>query len=176
MSEASEVIHERPDVIRESREGTIGHGLIAGFVGYAVVALMGTVVSLVAGRSPFYAAAMLGALLTGAGVDPATFDVTPAHVLAYNGAHLLVFLAFGIVGSWLAALADRGAHLWYVALFLFMFIGFHMIAVAQTFSEPVRAALSESAIWAGGVLASLAMAGYLVVAHPRMRSAQRWDG
>ena len=176
MSEASEVMHGTPEAARESRAGTIGHGLMAGFIGYAVVALMGMIVSVVAGRSPFHAAAMLGALLTGASVDPATFDVTAAHVLAYNGAHLLVFLGFGIVGSWLAALADRGAHLWYVALFLFMFVGFHMIAVAQTFSEPVRAALSETAIWAGGVLASLAMAGYLIVAHPRLRAAQRWDG
>ncbi len=160
----------------ENRMNTIAHGLVAGIIGYAIVALLGIGVSVLSGRSPFHAAAVLGAMLIGDGVDPESIVVTPAYVFAYNGAHLLVFLAFGLLGSWLASLADRGAHLWYIALFVFMFAGFHMIVVAQTFSEPVRAALSESAIWMGGIVASVAMGAYLVLVHPGLRAAQRWDG
>ena len=153
---------------------TIAHGLVAGVIGYATVALLGIGVSVLSGESPFYTAAVLGAMLTGDGIETGVV-VTPAHVLAYNGAHLLVFLAFGVVGSWLASIADHGNHLWYVALCLFMFIGFLMIVVAQTFSEPARAALSEAAIWLGGIVASLAMGTYLVLVHPKLRAVQRWD-
>ncbi|HUF27021.1 MAG TPA: hypothetical protein VMM18_08600 [Gemmatimonadaceae bacterium] len=160
----------------DRRMDVIGHGLVAGVIGYGIVAALGIGVSILSGKPPFHTAAVLGATLLGDAVDPATFAVTPGYVFAYNGVHLLAFLTFGLLGSWLATLADRGAQLWYVALFLFMFVGFHMIAVAQSFSEPVRAAVSESAIWMGGIVASLAMAAYLILMHPALRVAQRWDG
>jgi hypothetical protein len=40
--------------------------------------------------------------------DPAMVAVTPSTVLAYNGVHLIRYLAFGVLAAAVAKLADRG--------------------------------------------------------------------
>jgi hypothetical protein len=108
--------------------------------------------------------------------DPAQVAVPPAYVLAYNGAHLLVFLRLGMIASLLARLADRGRQLWYVATFVFIFVTFHAIGFVQGLSAEMRGLLSANTIRIGGLLASAAMGADLVRAHPQLRRAQRWDG
>jgi hypothetical protein len=95
-------------------------------------------------------------------------------VLVYNGLHLVVFLAFGVAAAALAALADRGQQLWYVALFFFIFISFHLEAAVQIFAAPMRAVLSDAVVWGAGIAASAAMLGYLLWRHPRVRAKQGW--
>ena len=152
----------------------IGQGLVAGLIGFVTVGLLFAIVNAVAGRSPFYTSALLGATLFHGATDPAQVAVTPENVLAYNGLHLLVFLGFGAVAAALATLADRGAHLWYVSLFFFVFITFHLEGVVQAFAEPMRAALSDTAIWGAGFAASAAMLAFLLWQHPRIRAHQAW--
>jgi surface polysaccharide O-acyltransferase-like enzyme len=150
--------------------------MIAGFIGYAVLALLFAIGDRVGGKSAFHTAVMLGASLFHHVSNPAAVAVRPSYVLAYNGAHLLVFVGFGIMGALLADLADRGRQLWYVALVFFVLVAFHAIGAAQTLSVDVRAELSAAAVWAGGILASAATGAYLVWQNPTMRRPQRWDG
>lgn len=154
--------------------GIITQGIVAGLLGFAAVALVFALVNLGAGRSPFYSAAVLGSTLFYGVTDPALVRVTPATVLAYNGLHLVVFLGFGILAAALAALADRGWQLWFVALFFFIFVSFHLIAAVQGLAAPMRSALSDTMVWGAGLVASVAMALYIVRGHPGMRSAQPW--
>lgn len=152
----------------------IGQGLVAGLIGFATVAFVFAVANAVAGRSPLYTSALLGATLFEGATDPTRVTVTAANVLAYNALHLTVFLVFGVLASALASLADRGWQLWFVALFFFLFFSFHLEAAVQAFAAPVRSALSGAAIWGAGIAASVAMAAYLLRAHPRIRARQSW--
>jgi hypothetical protein len=158
----------------ESWRRTIVQGLVAGFIGFVTVAVVFAVANLVAGRSPFYTSALLGATLFYGATDPAQVTVTAASVLAYNGLHLIVFVAFGVLASALAALADRGWQLWFVAFFFFLFFSFHLEGAVQAFAAPVRPALSDAAIWGAGIAASAAMAAYLLWMHPQIRARQSW--
>ena len=152
----------------------IGQGVMAGVIGFVTIALLFALVNIVSGRSPFYTSALLGATLFHGATDPAQVAVTPQNVLAYSGLHLLVFLAFGALAAALAALADRGSHLWYVSLFFFVFVTFHLEGVVQSFAYPMREALSAAAIWGAGFAASAAMLGFLIWRHPRIRTRQAW--
>lgn len=162
--------------MRESVRRVLGQGTVAGVLGYLIVAGIFAVVNLAAGHSPFRTAAELGAALFYGVHDPAQVAVTPAYVFAYNGAHLMVFLLFGLAAAWLASLADRGMQLWYVALFFFLFVSFHLIAGVQALAVPMQEAISATMVWVAGIAAALVMAAYLVWAHPSLRHAERWDG
>jgi hypothetical protein len=149
-------------------------GVVAGFIGYVTVAVIFALANLLTGQSPFHTAAVLGAALFYGVTDPALVTVTPEYVFLFNGVHLMAFLVFGMAGAWLATLADRGEQLWYPAVFFFMLVAFHLIGAAQVLAIPMQEALSGVAIWAGGIVASVAMAVYLLKAHPGMRQAQAW--
>lgn len=153
---------------------TISQGLVAGIIGFVTVAAVFAVANIIAGRSVFYTSALLGATLFYGATDPTQVVVTPANVLAYNGLHLIVFVAFGVLAAALAAIADRGAQLWYVSLFFFVFFTFHLAGAVQSFAEPMRAALSDVAIWGAAIAAGAAMLAFLLWQHPRIRSRQAW--
>lgn len=162
--------------MREKHLRILRQGAVAGMLGYLIVAGIFAIANVLAGQSPFRTAAELGAALFYGARDPSQVAVTPAYVFAYNGAHLVVFLAFGFAAAWLASLADRGSQLWYVALFLFLFVAFHLIGGVQALAVPMQTALSAPMIWVAGFAAAVAMAAYLVWMHPALRTAQRWDG
>jgi hypothetical protein len=168
----------RPDPehrMSTDRTTLLSQGALAGFIGYASLAGLISAVDLANGRSPFHSAAVLGASLFYGITDPAQVQVIPAYVLAYNGAHLLVFIVLGIIGAALATLADRGNQLWYLSTFFFVFVSFHAIGAVQAMSAGMRANLSDTTIWVGGIVAGVLMGGYLMWVHPRMRQPQRWD-
>ena len=154
--------------------GTIKQGIVAGLLGFGAVAVVFALVNLGAGRSPLYTAAALGGALFYGVADPAVVSITPGAVLAYSALHLGVFMAFGVLAAALATLADRGWQLWFVALFFFIFISFHLVAAVQGLATPMRSVLSGTMVWGAGIAASLLMAWYLLRAHPRMRAAQPW--
>lgn len=160
--------------MRSTWRRIVSQGMVAGFLGFVTVGVVFAVANVTAGRSPFYTAALLGASLLHGATDAAQVAVTPANVLAYNGLHLIVFLAFGMVAAALAALADQGRQLWYVALFFFLFFSFHLEGAVQLFAAPMRPVLSDFAIWGAGIAASAAMVVYLVRVHPRIRARQPW--
>ena len=147
---------------------------MGGVIGFLTVAVVFAVANMLVGRSPVYTSALLGAAFFHGLTDPTQVSVTATNVLAYTGLHLAVFLAFGVLASALAALADRGWQLWFVALFFFLFFSFHLEAGVQAFAAPVQSALSDEAIWGAGIAASVAMAAYFLWVHPRIRAPQPW--
>lgn len=162
--------------MREERTKMLSQGLLAGLIGYGVVALVFAVANLIAGRSIFYTAALLGGSLFYGIQDPAGITVTAAYVFAYNGAHLLVFLAFGLVSAWLASVSERLTQFWYVGLVMFFFVAFHVVAAMQVVAVPVQHLISAWAIWTAGAAAAAAMAAYLLSVHPRIRLGESWEG
>lgn len=162
--------------MREEQVKVLGQGVVAGLIGYATVALVFAVANVLAGRSVFYTAALLGASLFYGVRDPAQVAVSAPYVFAYNGAHLVVFLGFGIVSAWMAWLAERVTQLWYVGLVMFFFVAFHIVAAMQAIAIPMQQAISGPAIWASGSAAALLMAAYLLYVHPRIRAGESWEG
>jgi len=164
----------KEDRMRSKWIETLREGLVAGVIGYSATVVLFAIANLLVGRSPFHTAAVLGAALLYGIRDPMQVVVTPAYVLAYNGAHLVVFLALGILGASLARLADRGAQLWYVALFLFIFVSFHLIVTVQVVATSMHPLINDAAIWIAGIFAGLLMVASLIRAHPAIRTSQPW--
>lgn len=154
---------------------TVVPGVWAGLIGFVSVALIPMLVNVLTGRPPLYTAALLGAALFQGASDPASVAFTASNVLGYTAMHLAVFVVFGIIASGLAALAERGMHLWYVGLFFLMFISFHLVAAVQFLAAPMRSVMPEAVIWTAGAAGSIAMGWYLLHTHPLIRRYQPWS-
>jgi hypothetical protein len=156
--------------MKGERTHVLSQGLVAGVIGYAAVALFFLVADLMIGRPAFYTPALLGgALFYGLG-DPAQTVVWPGPVLAFNGVHLVLFLALGLIAGWLAEISERGPQLWYVGLVLFILVLFHIQGLVLVLTDRVRTALSPWLVLAAGLSAAVAMGAYLVRVHPRLRA------
>lgn len=147
-------------------------GLIAGAIGYAVAVIFFVVLDLITGRSWLFTATLLGEGLFYGLEDPVQLVPAYGPAIAFNGVHLIGYLAMGVIAAWLAARAEQGAQFWYVATVLFVFGLFHVIAAMVWLTEPLRAALSVWKVIAATFLAVTAMVAYLVHAHPRLRERQ----
>lgn len=156
----------RDDLRRTAREG-----FIAGLIGYAIIVLFFTVLDLVEGRSPFHTAAVLGTAFSGAPVD--AFRVEPGVVLAYNGLHLLAFLALGFVSARVAAGVERFPRAFF-GVFYFGLFGF-ILATTMIYAFAARTGprLSFWAIDAGMLLAVGGMLTWLLAMHPGLRRSIR---
>ncbi|OGF21705.1 MAG: hypothetical protein A2V63_12875 [Candidatus Eisenbacteria bacterium RBG_19FT_COMBO_70_11] len=156
--------------MRQEHSHALYQGLVAGVIGYAVVALFFMVVNLVAGRPALFTADVLGLALFYGVADAGARAIEPGPVLAYNGAHLLVFLLLGLAASWLVFLSERGPQFWYIGLVIFIFILFHMFGAFLLVTEPIRAAISSWSILGASLAADLAMAAYFLATHPQLRA------
>ena len=85
------------------RERLFVHGLVAGVFGYAAIVAFFAFANVLAGRSPFFTAAVLGNALLG---NPSTAISVPS-VAVYNGLHLVAFLLLGGAAAWMADLVER---------------------------------------------------------------------
>jgi hypothetical protein len=141
-------------------------GLAAGGVGYAAVIVVVSGLNLLAGRSPFYTAALFGASLFYGLSDPAALVVAPGPVLAYNGVHLLAFLALGLGGSGLVAIAERYPSAQYVILVLLVFVAFHVWGGLALFAHPLLGAETWWHVGVGTLVAAIAMGLYYLRRYP----------
>jgi hypothetical protein len=156
--------------MRQKTLDTLLQGMFTGFLGFLTIIVVFAIANVVAGRSPFYTAAILGATLFYGVRDVSQMaPVIAPYVFAFTGMHLMAFLVFGLVGSWLATIADRGSMLWYPGLFFFLFVGFHLIATMQLLAQPMQSALSALSVWVAGLLAAVVMVVYLLRVHPDLR-------
>ena len=144
-------------------------GLIAGLIGYLCTAIFFMAASVLAGKSPFHIAALLGGVLFYGLHDPSQIVVWPGVVLAYNGVHLIIFLLLGLIAAWLAYMSERGPEFWYIGLILFILVLFHVYGIVQMFSEAFRAFIPVWVSFGGTFVASIAMAAYLLWARPQLR-------
>lgn len=148
-------------------------GLVAGLIGYGTVVIVMAAMNVLLGRSPFYTAALFGAVLFYDLRDPAALAVAPGPVLAYNMVHLLAFLALGTGASWLVTLSERYPSAQYFVLVVLMVVAFHVYGALMLFAQPL---LGGSAWWEIGVgtaAAAVTMAAYLVLGHPFLRRELR---
>ena len=93
-----------------SRRDVVVHGIIAGAIGYAVVAVLFGIVDYLYGRPGYATAAYLGARITGRAlfaVPP--FD--PVPVIAFNAVHLVLMLGAGLLGSLVVHRSPRAGFL-----------------------------------------------------------------
>jgi hypothetical protein len=145
------------------------HGTVAGLVGYAAVVVFFLVADPISGRPLFHTPALLGGALFFGLLEPASLEIAPGPVLAYNGIHLLVFLLLGLLAAWFARLSERLPAGWVLALNLTVFVLFHVFGALLAFTEPIRAAIPLGDAVGATVLAVGAMTAYILWAHPRLR-------
>lgn len=157
----------------ESRTRFFLESMVAGLVGYAVVALLFAGLNLFQGRSVFYTAALLGADLFYGLERPSELVIGPGPVLAYNGVHLLAFIAAGFFMRWLAGLAERIPQGWYLVVVLFLIVMPHVFGLPVWFEDPVVAEIPLWYVVVATSLAALAMGGVLLAVHPRLRASMR---
>lgn len=164
----------RPSAVRQpapdSAADILQDGVIAGVIGYLVVAVFFGAASMLRGESFFHIADLLGRELFfgGGGVDRA---VEPGPAIAYNGVHLAVFMVAGVFMAWLASIAARTEQGWYLGLSLLIYVGAHVVVVPVWFDEHVTAVLSLWLITAATSAAAIAMAVYLWMTHPGIRAS-----
>jgi hypothetical protein len=159
--------------MKSERIDTIWQGIIAGLIGYASVALLVGVMDVFQGRSFFFTAALLGEAVFHGLRDPAQLVVWPGPVFAYNGLHLVTFLAFGMIAAWLAYLSERGSQYWYLAVVLYLLVLAHLFAAVMLLTEELRGVIPEYEIWIPSIVAGTAIAVYLLRVHPALRGAMR---
>jgi hypothetical protein len=154
-----------------SVERCLQAGLIAGILGYAVVAVFFAVESLIEGRSTFDIAALLrGTLFFGTHPGPNEMIIV-GPVFPYSGPRLVTFLAAGVFIAWLASNAERAPRVWLVALMLLLFVAAPVMGVPILFEERVQAELSPLIVVIATSLSALAMGMYLWKVNPWLRAA-----
>jgi hypothetical protein len=90
-------------------------------------------------------------------------------VAMFTWVHGLVFAAIGGIVSRLLGLADRNPNFGFGILLLFVIFQFGFSVAAMLFAAPVLRALTWPAIFVANLLATVAMAGYFWLRHPRLR-------
>jgi len=145
-------------------------GIVAGFIGAAVIAVWFLVVDAFNGR-PLYTPTVLGTALfkRGAGLDaPGSLAVNLDMVLMFTWVHGLIFIIIGGIASRLLGVAERNPNLGFGILLLFVVFEFGFVAVSMAFAEAVLQALAWQAILVGNLLAAASMAGYFWWRHPNL--------
>jgi hypothetical protein len=156
--------------MRTETKRVLAGGLFAGLIGYAAVVVLFAVINLAAGRSPFHTPAVFGAALFYGLDDPSSLRITAGPVLAYNMVHILAFAALGLLGSWLAAQAERHPAVRFAVLFLLLFVAGHLYVALLIFAQH----LLTGAVWLQvgfvSVAAAVAMGWYLLAVYPVLRA------
>jgi hypothetical protein len=156
--------------MNESRTRFLLDTLVAGLIGYATVAAFFGALNAAQGRSVFYTAALLGSDLLYGLEEPARLLISPDVVIAFNGVHLLLFLAAGAFMTWLTTLAERTPQGWYVVVVLFLLVMAHVFGLPVWFSHAVRAEIHLWHVVVATSMAALAMAAYFLLTHERLRA------
>jgi len=155
--------------VKPDRARILSEGLITGLAGYVLVVLFYAFLNVVTGRSVFATPAQLGAgLVSGSRAGGAA-----GAVLAFNGLHLLVFLAVGMLAAWLVMRIERQPNFFVLALFIGVAGLFAVMAAFLSFAARSGVELPIGLVFAANLLAGVAMGAYLLRAHPRLWSEIR---
>jgi len=153
----------------DGRQG-LWNSMYTGLVGYLAVAVFFIVLDPLMGRGLFYTPALLGSALFYGLSDPAALTIRPGPIIAYNGAHLIVFLALGLVVGELTYVSVRlRQHVWYLVSMAMLLVLGHLYLGLWVLTEPVRSALPVWMITVAGLTAVAAMVACLLVIYPPLR-------
>lgn len=159
--------------MRAQTREVLTHGLLAGVLGYAIVAGFYAAWNLLQGRTPLYTAAALGAALIPGAEHPDEVSGWAGPVLAVNGLHLMIFIAAGMLAAWFTTLSEHGTARWYLILSLLMYGVIHAVGMALLLSERFTDAIPIWTAVAATLLALTAMLFYLMSVHPALRRTVR---
>jgi hypothetical protein len=166
----------RKEVTMPSANRTLKEGLVVGLIGYAAVAVFYAFFDFLAARGPLYTVNLLGLTVFRGLRDPTVLrlpmDIDAGAIWLFNGLHLVVSLAIGLVVTWLVSQAEgpparaRLAMLTIVAGFFITILGVGL------FSSPIRDLLPWWSVVLANVLAVLVGGAYLLRKHPGL--LHRW--
>jgi hypothetical protein len=138
------------------------HGAAAGAIGFVTIALVFAAADALAGRAVFYTPALLGGALFYGATTPADVVVAPAPVLAYSAAHLVAFVALGLLAAVFSTLASRHRFAWFLVMNLFLVVIVHASGFVMTLTESLQGVVSAWVVTGATAAAAGAMAAYLV--------------
>ncbi len=152
-------------------------GLFTGMIGALLVALWFLALDLAAGR-PLFTPALLGTVLLHGGAAAAQgVTVAPLEVAAYTAFHFVVFVAFGLVVSWLMTLFEKFPIMFFVLLVfaLCLQVGFFVLNLAL--GAELLGQLRAWTVIVANLLAAAGMALYQWKRHPSvMKGIERlWE-
>jgi hypothetical protein len=158
--------------MKPERARVLSEGLVAGLLGYAVIALFFGSLNLFTGQSLFHTAAALGDGLVSHDAS-LVGGVAAGSVIAFNGVHMMAFVLFGVIAAWLVARAETNPGFFFIMLFVGLAGFFYSLSGFLGFSIDQPLAPSWIAVALANVIAGLFMAGYLFRAHPGLWGAIR---
>jgi hypothetical protein len=147
--------------------GALFQGLVAGLIGYVIVAGFFVALNLVLGRPATFTAGVLGTALVGG----ATAHV--GAVIAFNGVHILASMVMGVAAALLIYETELHPRAWFAFFFVFV-AGFVFTSVV---AGVVAAEMTEAAPWWAVIFSNLLAAGlsvrYLLSRHPWLSATVR---
>jgi uncharacterized membrane protein YqjE len=146
------------------------NSIYTGLIGYLAVAVFFLVLDPLLGRGFLHTPALLGSALFYGLTDPAALTIQPGPIIAYNGAHLVVFLVLGlVVGELTYASVRLRQQAWYLVSMLVILVLGHLYVALWVLTQPVRSALPVWMITVAGLVAVAAMVACLLVLYPQLR-------
>ena len=157
-----------PRTLVGSWGGVLREGIVAGLIGAAVVAAWFFAIDAIQGE-PLRTPRLLGTALLRA-TDPIV------GMTAYTALHGLAFIAFGIVGAFLIAGAERQPMLVFALVILFASFEIGFFGAVVIVASWVLDELAGWTIFVGNILAAVAMLAYYFAGHRTLarRLTQAW--
>jgi hypothetical protein len=141
-------------------------GLFTGMIGALLVALWFLILDLAAGR-PLYTPALLGSVvLHGSDSAARGIAIVPLPIAAYTALHFLVFIAVGVLLSYLMSLFDRFPIMFFVLLVLFLSLQIGFFVLDLALGAQLMGRLHAWTVVVANLLASAGMALFLWKRHP----------
>jgi hypothetical protein len=115
------------------------NSIYTGLIGYLAVAVFFLVLDPLLGRGFLHTPALLGSALFYGLTDPAALTIQPGPIIAYNGAHVVVFLVLGlVVGELTYASVRLRQQMWYLVTMLVILVLGYLYVALWVLKQPVR--------------------------------------
>lgn len=153
--------------MKKTTSDVLQDGLLSGFIGYGLISLYFALLNLLTGKPAWLTAQTFGDALF-----PGSF---PGQMIAYNGAHLALFLVLGVIAAFLIKEVELHPAIWYVAMFVAI-AGFILTYSFMTVIAGVVAKIDPVTVITGNVVAAAGMGAFLLLRHPGLARVVREQG
>jgi hypothetical protein len=150
-------------------------GLFGGFIAYGAVVVVLALLNAAQGRSIFYTAAAMGAVLFHGGDAAASLTLDPQPILAYNGVHLLASILVGVVAAYMVHETELYRPLWYLGLMLLVAVGLYAVVLVGVLGVEIGGVLDWTTVLVGAAAWAGAMTAYFVRVHQGLLEAIRLE-
>jgi hypothetical protein len=146
------------------RSPHLGHGLVAGLIGAAIVAVWFLIYDAARGR-PFRTPALLGAAAFRGVPDPEAVATSTGLVVQYSVLHGVVFALIGVLVAYLIVSAQREPSGRLVLVIALLCFEVFFLAVVVLLARPVLTELTWWTVLVANALAAAGMLVYFIVGH-----------